>query len=152
MPIEVKCDSCGKRYLAPEQMVGKRIRCRKCTATFVVPEPMPAEDPFDPLNQLAALQEGFGHDSTINGHSQIDLPVPEEELVAVSSPRYRARFTYPYAAVVDRWLPILLLVGGPVWVAVTTFQSDENATPGLSAARFLIQLLTYLVLIFPMGL
>jgi outer membrane biosynthesis protein TonB len=153
MPIEVICDSCGKRYYAPDQMAGKRIKCRNCSATFLVPDiSAQGENPDDPLSQLAALQEGFGHDSTMAEGNPVELPPPEDEPMAVTTSRYRPRFVYPYSNVVDRWLPILLLIGGPLWIAYATFGSDENATPGLSTARFIVLMITYLILVFPMGL
>lgn len=50
MPIEFKCDSCGMRIKAPDNLAGKKARCPKCQTTLSVPQagappaaqPMPA--------------------------------------------------------------------------------------------------------------
>ena len=41
---------------------------------------------------------------------RLNFPLPEDTPTFMPT-RFRGRMTYPYAAVVDRWLPILLLVG-----------------------------------------
>jgi hypothetical protein len=154
MAIQVQCDSCGKKYEAEERFAGKRIRCRACSTVFTVPMPGDGDDALSSLAALAASEPGVGHDSTLLGRSHANLPVPDDEepeyKPAVRG--YRARFNYPNSAVVDRWLQILLLVGMPVWIALTAYSTQGTATPGLTTARLGVLFFVYLVLIFPMGL
>lgn len=43
--LEVACNGCGRKYRAPEQFAGKKMRCKQCGDTMVVPET--AEVPVD---------------------------------------------------------------------------------------------------------
>ena len=38
MPIDVVCDGCGVKLVAPENLAGRRVKCRKCGTPIVVPE------------------------------------------------------------------------------------------------------------------
>ena len=51
MPIEIKCDSCGKRYRAPDKAAGRRVTCKSCGKT--IPVPAAQED-----DVLAAIESG----------------------------------------------------------------------------------------------
>src|SRR4051812_37789010 len=153
MSIEVHCNSCGKLYQAPEHLAGKRIKCRQCGVVFEVPSNTDPDDLDQGLNALAAMEESFGGSTTImHAQQPTDLPVPDD--VPMSGPissRLNVRFSYPGAAVVDRWLPVLLLVGGGLWIALTAYGSDPNQ-PGLTTARLFVMLCAYLGVVFPMGL
>jgi HEAT repeat protein len=37
MPIEIKCPTCEKEYLLADTQAGKRVRCRNCADSFLVP-------------------------------------------------------------------------------------------------------------------
>ena len=154
MSIQVHCEGCGKLYQAEDRLAGKRMRCRQCGTVFAIPGGELLGDTDDSLDQLAALNESFGGgDSTILGTSHVtNLPVPED-LPEVTGPtrRYNVRLTYPGAAAVDRWLPIVLTIGGTLWVVLTAFHND-SAAPGLTAARVIVMFFVYLALIFPMAL
>jgi hypothetical protein len=154
MSIQVQCDSCGKKYEAEERFAGKRIRCRACSTVFTVPVPGDGDDALSSLAALAAPEPLVGHDSTLLGRSHANLPVPDDDEPEYkpATRAYRARFNYPYAAVVDRWLQILLLVGGPFWIALTAYHTQGAVTPGLTTARLGVLFFVYLVLLFPMGL
>lgn len=36
MAVQVQCVACGTRFSAPDSLVGKRVRCKKCGAAFTV--------------------------------------------------------------------------------------------------------------------
>jgi len=40
--VKVECDECGQTYQAPEELSGRRVRCRCCGSSIRVPE---AESP-----------------------------------------------------------------------------------------------------------
>src|SRR4051812_34386532 len=153
MPIQIQCSGCGKQYQAQGHLAGKKIRCRQCGTVFVIPGLLDMPEPDDPLKQLAALEQSFGGDSTIITHSPSpDLPIPDDIQISTGAPfRHNSRLTYPGAAAVDRGLPIVLLVGGVLWVVLTALHTDA-AKPALAAARLGVMFCTYLALIFPMGL
>src|SRR4051812_18125175 len=42
MAVQTRCPQCNKRYVAPDHMGGRRVRCRDCGAVFALPtEPDP---------------------------------------------------------------------------------------------------------------
>ena len=46
MPIHVACPGCGRKFQAPDNLSGKRVKCPGCAAAFVVNAPVPeAPDP-----------------------------------------------------------------------------------------------------------
>lgn len=46
MPIHVACPGCGRKFQAPDNLSGKRVKCPGCAAAFVVNAPAPdAPDP-----------------------------------------------------------------------------------------------------------
>lgn len=64
MPITVECGQCKKKYRVGDASAGKKVKCKACGNTFLVPAapaappPMPAEASFDDLAALAALEPG----------------------------------------------------------------------------------------------
>ncbi|MCL4192667.1 MAG: hypothetical protein KJZ87_13125 [Thermoguttaceae bacterium] len=41
MPIHVACPGCGRKFQAPDNLSGKRVKCPGCAAAFVVNAPVP---------------------------------------------------------------------------------------------------------------
>jgi len=37
MPIAVQCSGCGGKFRAPDEAAGKRVKCPKCSSSFVIP-------------------------------------------------------------------------------------------------------------------
>lgn len=37
MPIETKCQKCGRKFRVPEKFAGKRVKCPKCQGTIEIP-------------------------------------------------------------------------------------------------------------------
>ena len=56
--MKVLCEHCGKQYNAPENLLGKRIKCKNCGQAFVIApveeEPV-EEEPVEP--QESAYEE-----------------------------------------------------------------------------------------------
>src|SRR5439155_22205954 len=42
MAITAVCTSCGKKFQAPDQFAGKRVKCKGCGAVFLIPGPTAA--------------------------------------------------------------------------------------------------------------
>ena len=65
MPIDVSCQSCGKRYRVAEKFTGKRVRCKNCGQPMLVPAapefvpapPLGAGGGLDPEDSLAELSK-----------------------------------------------------------------------------------------------
>lgn len=51
MPLNVECPACGLQYKVKDGLAGRKIRCRECSATIVVP----AADDADEWGDLAEL-------------------------------------------------------------------------------------------------
>ncbi|HEX3356301.1 MAG TPA: hypothetical protein VHS31_04900 [Tepidisphaeraceae bacterium] len=155
MAIQVQCTTCGKVYTADESLAGRRMRCRECGNTFTIPAlNAPPEEPENDLSGLAGPEEeASSSESTYAGHYPGNSPESDSDSSQsfVSTGRYRPRFNYPYAVVVDRWLPILLSIGGLAWVIIAAIRYDETNRPGLIVSRILVLILAYLIVIFPMA-
>jgi predicted Zn finger-like uncharacterized protein len=50
MPLRFNCPGCGSVYNFPDEFLGRRVRCKKCSEIFTVPKPEPPSDePMDVL-------------------------------------------------------------------------------------------------------
>lgn len=56
MPIDVVCPKCLSRLRAPDEVVGKSVRCKKCQEKFKVPNPGPPVDSVGDTQQLSVLE------------------------------------------------------------------------------------------------
>ena len=56
MPIDVVCPKCQSRLRAPDEVVGKSVRCKKCQEKFKVPNPGPPVDSAGDTQQLSVLE------------------------------------------------------------------------------------------------
>ena len=52
MPIDVICPKCHSKLRAPDEVVGKKVRCKKCQEKFKVPNP---GDPVDSVGDTQML-------------------------------------------------------------------------------------------------
>lgn len=59
MYFKLVCPSCDKSLKVSQEHVGKRTRCPFCKNAITIPAP-PAEEPVDPLSELAAAAGGGG--------------------------------------------------------------------------------------------
>ena len=46
MPIEVKCQGCGRSLRAPDKMAGKKVKCPNCSAILSLPN-LPTDKPAE---------------------------------------------------------------------------------------------------------
>ena len=131
------------------------MRCRECGNIFALPAlNQPQQDePENDLSALAGPQESDSNGSTYAGHHPGNSPESDSDSPQeyVSGSRFRPRLNYPYAVVVDRWLPILLLIGGLSWVIIAAIKYDETNRPGLIVSRIIVLILAYLIVVFPMA-
>jgi predicted Zn finger-like uncharacterized protein len=68
MPIKTRCPGCRKEYTLSDALAGKRVRCKKCSETFLVRAPAPvAQDEVDeepePVRPRRAARRRAGDES-----------------------------------------------------------------------------------------
>jgi S1-C subfamily serine protease len=55
--VETVCPSCGSKGLAPEKVVGKNVKCRKCSTQFTVTKPAPKKPVAALPTEVEAAEE-----------------------------------------------------------------------------------------------
>jgi hypothetical protein len=160
MAIMVECSSCGKQYNAPDSMAGKRVRCKGCGQIFQIPSAENEMAPDD-LSALSALDRSFHEGEPPAAGGQAEQYVPPgygegggEEIPLGPSRAGRAniRFRYPFASEVDLFLPFFLVAIALGVAALATFKLDDIRQNWLSWIRFLVLVLCYVALIYPLSL
>jgi len=80
MSIDVICPKCHSKLRAPDEVVGKKVRCKKCQEKFKVPNP---GDPFDDVGDTQMLSvlevpkpEPTPVEATALDDSAFDEPLP----------------------------------------------------------------------------
>jgi hypothetical protein len=79
---------------------------------------------------------------------EIEFDAPAE----LSSRANVLRLRYPGAIVVDQWLPFALIVGCLVWLGFIVDQPDAKDVIWIDLVRFILPVLLYLAVIFPITL
>src|SRR5262249_32290161 len=133
----------------------KRIRCRQCGNVFTVPAPEVDPDDTSALNSLAELEHSQAGESMLSGTvggSFVGEEGPQDLPEGGVAPRRTVRLSYRYAVGVDRWLPVLVLVGGLLWVILTVIYNNETQSGGIAAARIVVLLLCYVAILCPLAL
>ena len=137
MPIMVECSSCGKQYNAPDSMAGKRVKCKQCGQVFEIPGG--GEGVGDDLSALSMLEKSFHDGEAAPASVHLDLPKPPKPGFAsdegegdipfapIGSGRPNTRFRFPFAAELDKYLPIVLVLGGLATVIFISLQLDPVA-------------------------
>lgn len=143
MAISTQCNQCGKRYNAGEHMAGKRVRCKQCGNIFALPAASGEDEVLGDLSALAGLEPGgtaVGEASPVvtrdeaAGRSRMERPAEDPGEFGLASPdgrgapRRNLPFHFPFADVVDQWLPLLLAVGGAAWVAIQAIHADKSGS------------------------
>jgi phage FluMu protein Com len=54
VPIDVQCNSCGKRLRAPDNRAGKQVRCPQCKETFTIPAAQTSQPKGNPAGRAKA--------------------------------------------------------------------------------------------------
>lgn len=146
MPVTVQCVQCGLRYAAPDALIGKRVRCKRCSAVFTVAEvptgdAVPAVPPSDV--DSAMLSEMDDIDAILRGGGGEGAPLPDDFSRPVQP------IDYPYRHHVERFLPLGLLLVSLGLIVSQTLAQDDLGRPWVPAVRMLIVLGLYAVIVFP---
>ncbi len=172
MPIEIRCESCGKRYRVEDRFAGKRVKCRNCGASIAV-SAIDGEDEPQDFSALSAA--AMSHDSSESIASDVGPPPSSVDLgaegegVATDQPplpggfgaairaarsrmgvRQFRRLSYPGSKAVDQVLPWVI---GAACLIPTLWVGSSKAlatTPAWIAFTQLgIIFLLFLVLVIP---
>ncbi len=137
-------------------MAGKRVRCKQCGNVFALPE-IDSSD-AGPEDILAELEKSFSSlEGTGSGSAQAASANGEETSAGASvAPlplgRTNVRFSHPFAKELDQYLPLVLTVGGLLWLGIETFQSDETGVGWIPTVRFVVAVLAYAIFVAPITL
>jgi len=148
MPVTVQCEQCGFRYAAPDTLVGKRVRCKRCHSVFTVaavpvgvPElnidqdHQPSEPSLSDSDDIDAILRGAGDGE----------PISAAEAVRSAQP-----FDYPYSRHVDRFLPPLMLALSLLLIVTQTFAQDDLGRSWIPLVRLAMVLGLYAIIVFPL--
>ncbi len=169
MSITATCGSCGRKFVAPSQFQGKRVKCKGCGEIFMVPAAggsgggvNPYDPDTDPLSALAAVATSdsstMGSDHTLLERSFHDeeTEAPRDEIPEARgfSPRSGITpnvltFDYPGSSDVDQWLPVVTIVLGFLLLAASVTTPDAKGIGWISFVRFLTPSVLYAALTFP---
>ena len=82
MPVEVKCDSCNKRFRVPDKYAGKRVKCPGCKGAIDVPGAAPSgakpSSPAKPAGKTTPAEDTQWYLQSEDGEQY--GPVSREEL------------------------------------------------------------------------
>lgn len=87
MPLEVSCPGCGSKLKAPEAMIGKKAKCKKCNTSFRIPG-QTASDSVGESQALSVITM-----PAIPGEAPPPMAIPVDD--EVPSPPAAARPTGP---------------------------------------------------------
>ena len=133
MKLQARCPHCSKRYLAPEQLAGKSVKCPGCGATVRIPTPAPPSPPnaMDPLAPLptTSLDDLLAKELAGNPIRDVVAGDPALGLLAAPVPRRRSFLRrlsrrLPGMSVGLRWrgwIAVILVIaivvlGGSIWL------------------------------------
>jgi hypothetical protein len=150
MPIATECPNCANKYNAPDQLAGKRVRCKVCGTVFAIQQPV--ADPDAPPD-LSAIDDETADDlqATVSGRDATRLGAPahrdfgDPASSSGSAVRSAARFSYPGAKQVDQFLPPALLSLCPILIAAQQITSAPSTGNGISRAVFMLAALLGIV-------
>jgi hypothetical protein len=156
MSITAECNVCGKKYEAPDNLAGKRVRCKQCGNIFDIPGGSSDGPDLDALAEMERSHHSL--DATNAGEHTAAEDSDEdggESPRALRSGRTNVRFAFPLAKEIDTWAPLVLTLGGLGWLASFIFHVDPSAPPvprWLQAIWFAVALLAYWMVISPISL
>jgi hypothetical protein len=176
MPILVQCGECGAKYNVAATMAGKKLRCKKCGGIFSVPaaagnagqldEPdlssVSAED--DAPQQSTAGRKsvtqpprrpgGTSHGSRLQDNVIIEGPDDNDESEDDGAPALEANpaFEFPASQVLDAVVPYLIALVAIGWMILATLHADNSGRPWLGHLRWLLYLIAYTAIIYPVTL
>jgi hypothetical protein len=95
MPVEVSCPGCSAKLKAPENMIGKKAKCKKCFTSFRIPGPAGTPDSVGESQMLSVVSAPTPplppapEDIPMAGAVEDDLPVeppPSANAARMASP------------------------------------------------------------------
>lgn len=157
MSITAVCNSCGRRYQAPDNMAGKRVRCKQCGRVFEVPAPDTTGEPdLDTLGELEKSFAALDPSSMTTGTGAYQPPEAEGDDDASVAPllrgRTNVRFRFSYAKEMDQYLPWILVIGGLIWLWMNTYRHNETGAIWVAIVRFVVAFLAYALIVAPVTL
>lgn len=167
MAIGAECDSCQKQFSAPESMAGKSVRCKGCGNIFVIPSLKDDPAGETDLSGWAAMEQtatGGGDDTILSTGNRSFRARPQEppgtmefapdDLPARRPPRRNLPFDFPLSALLDKWLPFLIVIACLSWVAWETYMIPDKGLgrAWLPPLRVAVLLGIYFLVIFPISL
>jgi len=57
MTIRVTCPSCGRQYGCPDELAGRKVKCKACQAVIAIPAPRPRDRETEPSAFAEAIDE-----------------------------------------------------------------------------------------------
>ncbi len=163
MVLSVACPACERRFQAPAQFQGKRVKCKACGEIF----PIPAADDSANSEYFGAAADAGGDDAldqlAQSARSVVGVPnrASPDNISPVSaklSPGAAGfapnvlKFNYKGADDVDRWLPSTLIVVCALILGDVMTGNDTRDAFWLAITRFFTVALFYSMLIFPLTL
>jgi predicted Zn finger-like uncharacterized protein len=106
-----QCPNCHARYKVPNEVAGRRARCKKCGQPFQIPEAPPDSGRLS-LTALTPSDEGS---TVIQSRIQLDKPTRGKAGAAV---RLRGQAQKEAAAAPSAWGPFLRGLAGSLWAPV----------------------------------
>jgi hypothetical protein len=167
MSITATCAACGRKFIAPAQFQGKRVKCKGCGQVFVVPSAASSassngngsDTEADALSQLAAVATVSAPVSdriTSDPISGFESPAEAAEeatrkLTKGFEPNVLT-FNYPGADDVDQWLAPALIVIGILVLLAGASSGDNKGAAWITFTRFFTPVMLYSALAFPITL
>jgi ribosomal protein S27E len=163
MSLDISCPDCGKLYTAEPKMVGKRIRCRQCTQTFLVQPAGGASSSSTAGGEVSPAASG----SFVGRAPQVAAPVASRpqaartpaaarpatlSLVSHADPnaiRKSQPQPFPASLALEAWIPLALCVVAAVWIPTETFADNHSGAGWAPVVRILAFALVYFALVVP---
>lgn len=152
MAITVQCPRCHARFIATEEVVGRKVRCRKCGA--IIPVRAAGDDDLFTMDQLnfdggaAAMAADGGA-----GPPRLDLIDPDQLFEQASQefepPRSNAIFVFPFSREIDRYLPFALALFGLIWLGNQVISTASGMPGWVAFVRMLALVLAFGMLVLP---
>ena len=159
MAIAVQCPECHKKYNAPDNLAGRRVKCKYCGIAFLIAADSRTSDPDFNLDDLSALS-GMGDASNRAAAAAKAKATGEDDVDALfradyaeeGAPRTNKLYIFPMSRLLDRWLPPLLLLIGLVWMVHEAFDRNDTTQLWVGFFRAAMFLLAFFAAVFPFTL
>ena len=177
--ISIQCVHCNKRYNAPATMAGKKVKCKHCGKVFAIPAIDNAEGDAD-LSQVGEAHEslagaggvakggsmagaaakgggggklnnpGAGYASRMARNADAEV-IDYAEKQTTSRLRPSVPLDFPGAEAIDGFAPLLLIVLGLGWLALSAFNLNTTGVAWVSLLRLVVLVGLCAGVAFPVG-